>query len=54
MVSEPPDVKLLAALANREVHDLPAQPSDEDLLAWAEELKRRGPRRRQLVADPID
>jgi hypothetical protein len=51
---EPPSVTLFNALLKRETGgDLPDQTTDEDLLAWAEELKRHGPRRRQLVADPL-
>jgi hypothetical protein len=47
-------VTLFTALLKRETGgDLPDQTTDEDLLAWAEELKRSGPRRRQLVADPL-
>ena len=38
--------------------DLPAQPSDDDLLAWAEELRTtyelRPRRTRQLVAAPLN
>jgi hypothetical protein len=49
-------VTLLDALLKREAGgDLPEQTSDDDLLAWAEELRRSTPRRRrQLVAEPLD
>jgi hypothetical protein len=50
---EPRGVNLFAALHRTTDDDLPPQPSDDDLLAWADELKRQPPRRRQLVADPV-
>jgi hypothetical protein len=48
-------VTLFDALMKRETGgDLPSQTSDDELLAWAEELKRPVPRRRRpLVADPL-
>ncbi|MGQ0434959.1 MAG: hypothetical protein ACT452_21435 [Microthrixaceae bacterium] len=45
----------LTRRSTRSTDDLPAQPSDDDLLAWAHELKLGRPRRvRQLVAEPLD
>jgi hypothetical protein len=52
-------VNLFAAL-RRTTHevDLPTQPTDDDLLAWADELRTtyqpRPRRTRPLVAAPID
>jgi hypothetical protein len=53
---EPCGVNLFAALRRIPEDDMPAQPTDEDLLAWAEELRTtyEPRRRRPLVAAPID
>jgi len=52
-------VNLFAALRRPTAEiDLPIQPSDDDLLAWAEELRTtyepRPRRTRPLVAAPVD
>ena len=52
-------VNLFAALRRPTAEiDLPTQPSDDDLLAWAEELRTtyepRPRRTRPLVAAPVD
>jgi hypothetical protein len=50
-------VTILDAIRKRDTgEDLLAQPSDEELLAWAEELQstKRPKRKRPLVAAPID
>jgi hypothetical protein len=51
-------VNLLTALRRTTDDGLPTQTSDEDLLAWAEELKttdeRQPRRRRPLVAAPAE
>ena len=45
----------LARRSDRSTDDLPAQLSDDALLAWADELKAVRPRRRKpLVAKPLD
>jgi hypothetical protein len=48
-------VNPFAALRRTTDDDLPAQPTDDDLLAWAEELRTgyEPRRRRQLVAEPL-
>ena len=52
MVVEPLGVTLFDALTKREP-DLPAQATDEELLAWAQEIQRdHTPRRGQLRAQP--
>jgi hypothetical protein len=47
-------VNLFAALRRTTLDDLPPQPTDDDLLAWAEDLRTgyEPRRRRQLVAAP--
>jgi hypothetical protein len=51
-------VHLFAALRRTTDDDLPAAPSDDDLLAWAEELRTtyepRPRRTRPLVAAPLE
>jgi len=48
-------VTLFGVLTKRETGgDLPKQASDDDLIAWAKELKETKPRRRQLVAAPVE
>jgi hypothetical protein len=49
-------VNLIAALRRTPEDELPAQPTDEDLVAWAEELRTsyEPRRRRPLVAAPIE
>ena len=58
MSSNPVRVTLFAALRRTREDDLPPQPSDDDLLEWAEELRMtyapRPRRTRPLVAAPID
>jgi len=47
-------VTFFDALTKRETgDDLLQQTSDEDLLAWTEELRKQKPKRRQLVAEPL-
>ncbi|MFL6205420.1 MAG: hypothetical protein ACJ739_08710 [Acidimicrobiales bacterium] len=50
-------MNLLAALRRTPESELPAQPTDDDLLAWAEELRTtyepRPKRTRPLVAAPL-
>ncbi len=53
MAIEPRGVNLFAALHRTTDDHLPPQPTDDDLLAWADELKRPPERRRQLVAEPL-
>ena len=48
-------MNLFAALRRTTDDDLPPQPSDDDLLAWAEDLRAgyEPRRRRPLVAEPL-
>ena len=49
-------VNLFAALRHNPEDELPVQPTDDDLLAWAEELRSsyEPRRRRPLVAAPVE